>query len=72
MHMAAIIAANRVFELESGDVKMYCSARLLEIRKVIAKAFTEEDWDTFLEKNRRVLQMSGKSEPKGLGARGDF
>jgi len=72
MQMDAIIAANRVFELESGDAKKYCSERLLKIRDVIAKAFTEEDWDTFLERERRVLEISGKNEPEGLGARGDF
>jgi len=72
VQMDAIIAANRVFELETADAKNHCPASLLEIRELIAKAFTTERWDTLLTRHRQLLQLKSNDFTDGLGVNGDF
>ena len=72
MQMDAIIAANRVYELEAGDAKKYCPTALLEIRDIIAEAFETQNWDTLLTKHRNLLQIKSNDFTDGLNVRGDF
>lgn len=68
----AIIAANRVFELETSDAKKYCPTTLLDIRNIIAEAFKTQKWDTLLTRNRKLLQMKSNDFTDGLNVKGDF
>ena len=72
VQMDAIIAANRVFELEAGDAKKYCPTTLLEIRDIIAEAFKTQKWDTLLTQHRKLLQMKSSDFSDGLNVKGDF
>jgi hypothetical protein len=72
IHMEAVIAANRVFELDAGDAKHYCPPRLLELRDIIPQAFRTEDWRTFLLRHRRVLEAGVGPFGEGMDVRGDF
>ena len=73
VQIEAIVAANRVFELETADARNFVPPRLLRMRDCIREAFVQENWRSFIDENEGLLSKNAKElMDHGLGAHDDY
>ncbi len=73
VQIEALVAANRVFELETADARNFVPPRLLEMRERISEAFVREDWQSFIDEHEGLLSKNAKElVDHSLGAYDDY